>query len=251
MSSLFIPKVVSILNQLEKQDAVFDKASTAMAESLVTKHAVYFYGSGHSTLPCLDVFPRYGSYVGLQPIHDPRLLWFNILGPGGVRELLWLERTEGYVMNVLKSYPIGKGDTVVVYSHGGVNAAPVEAALACHDLGATVVGVTTLDQIDKRKAAHSSGKRLADIADFAIDTGAPARDALVDVDGSSRPVAASSTVLSVAITMELIARTATIAAQKGLKLDVFASPASGDTDGNDQIFASYGEFKHRLGVHDR
>lgn len=251
MSSLFIPKVVSILNHLETQDAALDKAAAAIAQSLVTKHAVYFYGSGHSTLPCLDVFPRYGSYVGLQPIYDPRLLWFNVLGPGGVRELLWLERTEGYVKNVLQSYPIGKDDTVIVYSHGGVNAAPVEAALICHDLGATVVAVTTLDQIDRRKATHSSGKRLADIADISIDTGAPARDALVDVDGSSRPVAASSTVLSVAITMELVARAATIATEKGLKLDVFASPASGDSNGNDWVFASYGEFKHRLGVHDR
>ncbi len=251
MSSLFIPKVVSLLTQLEKQDEALDLAAKAMAESLVAKRAVYFYGSGHSTLPCLDVFPRYGSYVGLQPIHDPRLLWFNVLGPGGVRELLWLERTEGYVKNVLNSYSIGKGDTVIVYSHGGVNAAPVEAAQACRDLGATVVAVTSLDQIESRKATHSSGKRLADIANICVNSGAPARDALVDVDGSSRPVAASSTVLSVAITMELIARAATIASRKGVQLDVFASPAGGDKDGNDFVFGSYGEFKHRLGVHDR
>ena len=47
----------------------------------------------------------------------------------GARELLWLERREGYIQQFLQSYPIGSADCLTVFSHGGTNAAPIEAAL--------------------------------------------------------------------------------------------------------------------------
>ena len=248
MASAFLAEITRLLLHLaESQEDRLQAAADAMATSLTAGGVVYFYGSGHSAIPALDVFPRYGTYVGLQPIHDPRLLWFNVLGPGGVRELLWLERQEGYVANVLRSYPLGASDTVVVYSHGGVNAAPVEAALLSRDRGATVVGVTSLDGIESRAATHSSGKLLADVADICIDTCAPAADALVAIEGLDRPVSASSTVLTVAVTMELVARAAAGVVHRGGRLDVFASPvAAADGRGNDFVFESYRTLQRRL-----
>ena len=44
------------------------------------------FGSGHSVIPVLDVFPRYGGFVGFHPMMDPRLMWFNVVGPGGAPE---------------------------------------------------------------------------------------------------------------------------------------------------------------------
>ncbi len=41
------------------------------------------------------------SYIGFNPLLDPRLMWHDILGTGGTRELLWLERTEGYINKFL------------------------------------------------------------------------------------------------------------------------------------------------------
>jgi uncharacterized phosphosugar-binding protein len=250
MSSLFLPAVGEILSRTAAdQDIALQAAAEAMGTSLVEGRRVYFYGSGHSCLPVLDVFPRYGSYVGLQPIHDPRLMWSNVLGPGGVRELLWLERTEGYVQNVLKSYPIGPGDTVIVYSHGGLNAAPVEAAMIARDLGATVVAVTSLDGLDQRQATHSSGNRLADVATICIDTGAPAPDAIVSIPDVDRKVAASSTVLAVALTMELVARAAAVAAAAGADLSIFSSPVgTDDGKGNDFVFDDYATAQSSLGL---
>ena len=39
-------------------------------------------------LPVQEAFPRYGSYVGFNPLTDPCVMWHNVLGAGGVRELL-------------------------------------------------------------------------------------------------------------------------------------------------------------------
>src|SRR5512133_1176135 len=104
------------------------KAAKVMAASIAAGRAVHLFGSGHSVIPVLDIFPRYGAYPGFHPIMDPRLMWFNITGPGGARELLWLEREEGYVKNVLLSHNLDPRDTMVIYSHGGLNAAGVEFA---------------------------------------------------------------------------------------------------------------------------
>ena len=79
------------------------QGARAMADSIEAGRAVHAFGSGHSVIPVLDLFPRYGSYVGFHPIMDPRLMWSNVVGPGGARELLWLERQEGYVKNILLS----------------------------------------------------------------------------------------------------------------------------------------------------
>ena len=124
----FVARLIPLLAGLEDQAEAFGQASSLMAGSIMKGGLVHLFGSGHSVIPVMDSFPRYGSFVGLNPLTDPRLMWHNVLGPGGVRELLWLERTEGYVANFLANCPIRAGDVVIVFSHGGRNAAPVEAA---------------------------------------------------------------------------------------------------------------------------
>src|SRR4029077_5801541 len=115
-----------------------------MSSAIAKNGLVHLYGSGHSVIPVMDAFKRYGSFVGLHPLTDPRLMWCNVLGPGGVRELLWLQRTEGYAPQYLQNQPIAPGDVVVVFSHGGRNAAPVDAGIYAHERGAAVVGVMSM-----------------------------------------------------------------------------------------------------------
>ena len=82
-----------------------------LADTLQNEGLVHLYGSGHSVLPCQETFPRYGSYVGFNPLTDPRVMWHNVLGAGGVRELLWLERTEKYAEKFLDHQPLNPGDS--------------------------------------------------------------------------------------------------------------------------------------------
>ena len=79
-------------------------AAKIAADSIAGEGLVHLFGSGHSVIPVLDVFPRYGSYAGFHPLMDPRLMWFNVVGPGGARELLQLERTEGYIQCFLSNF---------------------------------------------------------------------------------------------------------------------------------------------------
>ncbi len=107
----YLNSVQGILEKIKtKEMKRIRAAAKIMAESISNDGRVYMFGSGHSVIPVLDIFPRYGSFVGFFPLYDPRLMWWNVIGPGGARELLWLERQEGYARVFLQSYPLEKRD---------------------------------------------------------------------------------------------------------------------------------------------
>jgi uncharacterized phosphosugar-binding protein len=220
----YLDKIQGILDEVKtKEMKNIRAAAKIMAAAIRKKGRVYMFGSGHSVIPVLDIFPRYGSYVGFFPLYDPRLMWSNVIGPGGARELLWLERQEGYARVFLQSYPLEKRDVMLVFSHGGLNAAPIEMALEARARGLKVVTVSSHANAKIGKRSHSSGKILSEAADVAIDNHVPPEDALVDV-GQIERVAAGSTVAAVSIAMSLVAETAAVLAKTGQVPPTFVSP---------------------------
>lgn len=220
-----------------------EEAAATFTRSIQAGGKVYLFGSGHSVIPVLDIFPRYGSFVGFYPIFDPRLMWFNVVGPGGARELLWLERTEGYASVVLQSYQLEARDSILIFSHGGLNAAPVEMAIEAKKKGLTVVSVSSHQNHKQAKATHSSGKDLADASDIAIDNCVPPEDALVAVEGIKERFAAGSTVAVVSIAMALVAETGARLVKSGTTPATFVSPNVGlPADHNQHVFQEYERF---------
>ncbi|MDD8015288.1 MAG: sugar isomerase domain-containing protein [Acidobacteriota bacterium] len=220
----YLTKIEAILDRIRtgEMDGI-QKAGRIMAECIAAGGRVYMFGSGHSVIPVLDIFPRYGSFVGFFPLYDPRLMWSNVIGPGGARELLWLERQEGYARVFLQSFPLEARDCMLVFSHGGLNAAPIEIALEAKSKGLRVISVSSHENARTARRSHSSCKVLSDIADVAIDNRVPPEDSLVDV-GQLEKVAAGSTVAAVAIAMSLVAETAAVLAKDGKVPPTFVSP---------------------------
>jgi uncharacterized phosphosugar-binding protein len=216
--------ITGVLRAIEDRErSKIERAGEMLAAAIAAGKRVYLFGSGHSVIPVMDVFPRYGSFVGFYPLYDPRLMWHNVIGPGGARELLWLERREGYIEQFLQSFPFEAGDCMVVFSHGGLNAAPIEAALYAKQRGAMVVTVSSHANREVAKATHSSGKQLPDTADIAIDNCVAPEDAQVDI-GRREKVAAGSTMAAVFIAMSLVAETGARLAARGFEAPTFVSP---------------------------
>ena len=222
------------------QSTAIRRAGELAATAIAGRGRVYLFGSGHSVIPVMDVFPRYGSFVGFVPLYDPRLMWSNVVGPGGARELLWIERKEGYAPVFLQSYALRRGDCFVAFSHGGLNAAPIEAALYAKERGLTVITVSSLANAAVAKATHSSGKKLSDVADIAIDNCVAPEDSQVDV-GRPEKVAAGSTMAVVYVAMALVAETGARLVAKGVSPTTFVSPNVPDIapDHNARVFETY------------
>jgi len=226
MSQLtYLESIVKVLDKIDSEQAEnISKAADLCAETIHAGKLVHLFGSGHSVLPGQDVFPRYGGVVGWHPLMDPRLMWNNVIGPGGARELLWIERQEGYIANFLQSYNLQAGEVIIVYSHGGLNAAPIEAALYAKERGLKVIAITSGENYKKAKATHSSGKKLGDIADILLDNCCPLEDALVPIPGYYQKVGASSTIAAIAVSQSVASETALRLEKMGHKMFIFVSP---------------------------
>jgi uncharacterized phosphosugar-binding protein len=240
-AEVYYEKVTGVLDRIHQtQGARIQQAAEAIASAIEAGNFAFLYGSGHSVIPVMDVFPRYGSFVGFVPLYDPRLMWSNVVGPGGARELLWLERREGYAPVFLQSYPLRRGDCFLVFSHGGLNAAPIDAALYARERGLTVISVSSLANASAAKVTHSSGQALPAAAHIAIDNCVAPEDGQVDV-GRVEKVAAASTMAAVFVAMSLVAEVGARLAAKGYPLDTFVSPnvPGVRADHNGAVFEAY------------
>jgi len=244
----YIEKIMPIVEKVDGQAEAIKKAAEVCAEVINSGKMVHLFGSGHSVLPIQDIFPRYGGVVGWHPLMDPNLMWSNVIGPNGARELLWIERQEGYIKQFLQSYNLQPGEAMIVYSHGGANAAPIECAMYAKERGLTVIAVTSFDNYKNgSKPTHSTGKKLYDWADIVIDNCCPLEDALVEIPGYPQKVGASSTIGAILVTQSLASETALLLEKKGHKLYTFVSPnvAECPRDWTDQVYANYTEVVRR------
>lgn len=241
----YLEKAERLMNDLSQEDRAIDQAATWMAEAIRNGRWVNMFGSGHSVIPALDAFPRYGSFVGFRPLLDPRLMWHTPSGPGGAPELLWLERQPGYIQHFLADFHFHSGEVLIVYSHGGMNAAPIEAALYAKERHLSVIAVTSLANRRIATPSHPSGKALADVADLVIDNHIPPEDALVELSGQPYKVGAGSTLAVIALTMTLLTETATKLNATGHLTPTFVSPNVTEVPvtHNDDVYHAYRKFR--------
>jgi uncharacterized phosphosugar-binding protein len=239
----YYEQISSVLATIHgREQGKIEQAGQMFAAAIAAGGRVYLFGSGHSVIPVMDIFPRYGSFVGFFPLYDPRLMWHNVVGPGGARELLWLERHEGYVQNFLQSFAFAPGDCLIVFSHGGLNAAPIEAAHYAKERGLKIVTVSSMANAAAAQATHSSGKKLSDLADIALDNCVPPEDAMVNI-GDPEKIGAGSTIAAVFIAMALVTETGVRLKAKGFKAHTFVSPnvPGISKDHNLRVFDRYTE----------
>lgn len=118
-------------------------ATHACAAAISGGGLVHLFGVGHSALPVLELFPRYGSYLGFNPVVDPRLLWIGVGVPGGVPGMRFLEHADGYAEVLLRSVPVADGDTLVVFSHGLRSTVARQAISYARRRGCRVVAISS------------------------------------------------------------------------------------------------------------
>jgi len=89
---------------------------------------------------------------------------------------------------------LGRLDSALVISSSGCNVVPIEMAEGVQAAGVKVVSIVSVKHSEPSRSNHAQGKKLQDFSDLVLDTGAPAGDAMVKLDGLDTPVAPGSTV---------------------------------------------------------
>ncbi|MEX2183850.1 MAG: SIS domain-containing protein [Chloroflexota bacterium] len=206
-----------VLDRLVATQAdAMEQASQWCAEAIAADGLVHLFGTGHSRIPVEEMFPRYGSYPGFNPLVELSMTFHTqVVGANGQRQAMFIERMPGLAAVILDNFSFGPKDVMMVFSAGGATAVPVEMARGARARGLRVIAVTSVAQSMTGDPDPVTGSRLMDEADLVIDLCTPHADALVDLDGVDTPVGPGSTIAAVAVVNSIKVRTAQLLVERG------------------------------------
>ena len=228
-------------------DAI-ERASQWCADAIAHDGLVHLFGTGHSRIPVEEMFPRYGSYPGFNPIVELSMTFHTqVVGANGQRQAMYIERVPGLAEVILDNFRFGPNDLVIVFSAGGLSAVPVEFARGARRRGLRVIAVTSVEQSMSEEPVEVVGSRLLDEADLVIDLCTPHADALVELDGLDTPVGPGSTIAAVAIVNSIKVRTAQLLVEQGAMPSVITRSSVVGAERSRQLFDdAYREHARRI-----
>jgi uncharacterized phosphosugar-binding protein len=242
----FITAARAILDRVEAQAETIGRVASACADAIAAGGLVHLFGTGHSRIPVEEMFPRYGSYPGFNPIIELSMTFHTqVVGSNGQRQAMFIERVPGLAETILSNFEFLPTDVMMVFSASGLSAVPIEMATGARSRGLTVVAVTSVAQSMAGEPTHEAG-RLLDNADIVLDLGTPAGDALVSIEGLDTPVAPGSTIAAVALVNEIKAQTAELLVARGAMPPVLTSASVVGKEASAALFdAAYAEHARR------
>jgi uncharacterized phosphosugar-binding protein len=227
-----------LIRQMEKvrrtQWEKIDRAARWLGESLASDGWLYAFGTGHSHALAEEIFYRAGNPARATPMLDSRLMLHH-----QAIQATYNEREEGYGIKLLNSYPIKKGDVLIVASNSGRNAVPIDVALEGRRLGLRVIAITNLEQTRAWPSRHSRGKVLADVAELTIDNCGVNGDACLDLDGLPGKIGPTSTSTGALIINAIIVQGLEYALQSGKAPEIYISSNTNGDDHNDLLLQKY------------
>ncbi len=247
-SVMYLEKSRSIIDRVQAQLPEIQRAADLFAETILADRMVHVFASGHSRIMVEEMWPRYGSFPGFNPIVELSLTFHNlVVGANGQRQAMFLENVSGLADRILRNYDIALPDSALVISSSGCNVVPIEFAEGMKNRGIPVVAIITQQHADASTSNDKRGVKLSDFAQIILDTGAPAGDAMVKLEGLDTPVAPGSTVGGCLLINCLKAEIAARLVAAGRPPKVLTAKSTVGADRATQLFeAAYDEHGRRL-----
>ena len=97
----YLDRCQSILHTAAAQTKTIEQAAGWFADTIVAGRMVHLFGSGHSRIMVEEMWPRYGSFAGFNPIVELSLSFHNlVVGANGQRQAMFLENVPGLAERV-------------------------------------------------------------------------------------------------------------------------------------------------------
>ena len=145
-------------NALGQADAIH-KAADWFAETILAGRMVHLFGSGHSRIMVEEMWPRYGSFPGFNPIVELSLTFHNpVVGANGQRQAMFLENVPGLAGRILRNFDLGEDDAALVISSSGCNIVSIEMAEIIQQQQIPVVAMASLAHLEASASKREDGK---------------------------------------------------------------------------------------------
>jgi uncharacterized phosphosugar-binding protein len=237
-----------LIDTVQGQQKLIEQAAEWFSQTILAGRMVHVFASGHSRIMIEEMWPRYGSFPGFNPIVELSLTFHNlVVGANGQRQAMFLENVSGLAERICRNFQFSEQDTALVISSSGCNVVPIEMAEQFKKAKIKVVSIISTRHSEKSTSNHSSGKKLQDFSDLVLDTGAPPGDAMVKIDDLDTPVSPGSTVGGCLLINTIKAEVAQRLTAAGQPPKVLSGAAVVGKERARSLFeAAYDEHAHRL-----
>jgi uncharacterized phosphosugar-binding protein len=180
-------------------------------------------------------------------IELPLTFFTRITGEMGVHQFIFLERVEGYGVEIMKGYNFDTRDTMWLFSHTGINNVNIDIALEAKKRGMKVIAYGSAAEAKGKVSRHSTGKTIFEVADLVVDSCAPGGDSSVPLKNHQDKVGPVSTMAFVTCVWMTVTTVAEILADRGVKLFIHPSHnVPGDTTAKQRLEDALAEYKRRV-----
>ena len=244
----YLEKGSGIISTIKAQESVIQEVAELFARSILDGRMVHLFGSGHSRILIEEMWPRYGSFPGFNPIVELSLTFHNlVVGANGQRQAMFLENVPGLAARILRNFDTSPKDTALIISSSGCNVVPIEIAEEFQKRNIKTVALVSKLHLEGSTSKKADGKKLTDFADYVLDTGAPLGDAMISLDGLDSPVAPGSTLGGVLLINCIKAEVANILLENGKPPKVLSSgKIVGEKRAIDLFESAYDEHAHLM-----
>jgi uncharacterized phosphosugar-binding protein len=244
----YLQKSRGLVDAVQAQLPAVRQAADWFAQTILAGRMVHVFASGHSRIMVEEMWPRYGSFPGFNPIVELSLTFHNlVVGANGQRQAMFLENVSGLAERILRNFDLSDKDSALVISSSGCNRVPIEMAELFQQRGLRVVAIVSRRHSESSASNDPRGKKLQDFADLTLDTGAPPGDAMVKIEGLETPVSPGSTVGGCLLVNSIKAEVAERLTRAGHPPKVLSGAAVVGAEKARQLFeAAYDEHARRL-----
>ncbi|AEI51058.1 sugar isomerase domain-containing protein [Runella slithyformis] len=244
----YLQKCQGLMEAVALQEDKILEVARLFADSILSGRMVHLFGSGHSRIMVEEMWPRYGSFPGFNPIVELSLTFHNlVVGANGQRQAMFLENVPGFAKQILRNFDLSNEDSALIISSSGCNVVPIELAELFQEQGIKTVGIISGKHSEVSISKRKDGRKLRDFCDIVLDSGAPIGDAMIKVENLDTPVAPGSTVGSCMIINCIKAELANLLTQAGEPPKVLTAAAMVGAERATELFQSaYDEHAHRV-----
>jgi uncharacterized phosphosugar-binding protein len=244
----YLEKCRALVDVVSTQEPQIRQAADWFARTILAGRMVHVFASGHSRIMVEEMWPRYGSFPGFNPIVELSLTFHNlVVGANGQRQAMFLENVSGLAERIVRNFDLSEVDSALVISSSGCNLVPIEMAEQFRKRKIKIVSIISRRHSEQSTSNHPGGRKLQDFSDLVLDTGAPPGDAMVKIDGLDTPVSPGSTVGGCLLINTIKAEVAQRLTAAGQPPKVLSGAAIVGKQRARELFeAAYDEHAHRI-----
>src|SRR5881296_1807902 len=156
----YLSRCRGLIEAVAAQAAAIEQAAGWFAETILAGRMVHVFGSGHSRIMVEEMWPRYGSFPGFNPIVELSLTFHNpVVGANGQRQAMFLENVSGLAERILRNFALTRADSALVISSSGCNIVPIEMAEEFQKRGVRVVAIISTNHGEATRSKRADGKK--------------------------------------------------------------------------------------------